>query len=371
MLSAFEILELFLELLAVRAQLIAKTKEIPRDMIEAISSIIYSANRVPDSPELVTLKKMLEQKYGGEYVKEASSDLGAPKWQVNANLLRCLLIEAPSGESKLACLSEIAQDHGVEWDASVAAKDLLPPPPPPQPPPRSSQTLVANDTPSFPSPINYPGNPATATAIKLPPPMVSLPPPPPQTQAQPYPTIQTQQMVMPPPPPPGLVQYIDATTAAAAAQHAASQARAAADFAAQFAMQSAGLAPPPQPQPTQRLPTFSHTPPAPPPPPPSTNEVQRAYDEALGPPTKEEKEKDDLPSAPPTPQSPRTEDDSDALPPSVPLTLVPPPASSQDEGGAFSFLPSPPRATVAPPQPEEEPDEYAVLAKRLEMLKKS
>lgn len=46
MLQALEVLELYLELIAVRSQLISQTKEIPRDMIEAISSVIYSAQRV-------------------------------------------------------------------------------------------------------------------------------------------------------------------------------------------------------------------------------------------------------------------------------------------------------------------------------------
>ena len=41
-----QILELYLELIAVRGQLISKTKEIPRDMVEAISSVIYSAQRI-------------------------------------------------------------------------------------------------------------------------------------------------------------------------------------------------------------------------------------------------------------------------------------------------------------------------------------
>ncbi len=45
-LHAYEILELYLELISVRAQLISKTKEIPRDMVEAISSIIYSSQRI-------------------------------------------------------------------------------------------------------------------------------------------------------------------------------------------------------------------------------------------------------------------------------------------------------------------------------------
>ncbi len=44
--QAYEILELYMELLAVRAQLIAKTREVPRDMVEAVSSTIYAAERV-------------------------------------------------------------------------------------------------------------------------------------------------------------------------------------------------------------------------------------------------------------------------------------------------------------------------------------
>jgi hypothetical protein len=39
---------------------------------------------------------------------------------------RCLAIEAPPAEDKLAMLSEIAQEHGVEWDISSSAANLLP-----------------------------------------------------------------------------------------------------------------------------------------------------------------------------------------------------------------------------------------------------
>lgn len=46
LLQAFEVLELFLELLAVRAQLVEKSKDMPPDMIEALSSLVYSAQRL-------------------------------------------------------------------------------------------------------------------------------------------------------------------------------------------------------------------------------------------------------------------------------------------------------------------------------------
>ena len=46
LLQAFETLELFMELLAVRAQLVEKSKDMPPDMIEALSSLVYSAQRL-------------------------------------------------------------------------------------------------------------------------------------------------------------------------------------------------------------------------------------------------------------------------------------------------------------------------------------
>ena len=137
----------------------------------------------------------------------------------------CLLVEAPAPDVKLAALSEIAQEHGVEWDAAKAAREMLPPAQPqamPSPPPHGD----------FHAPPGGGG-------------------PMPQYGAPPQ-----QQFVMPTqqyggalthayaPQPPAGMQYADANQAAAAAAHAAAQARAAADYAAQFAMHQAGLVPP-------------------------------------------------------------------------------------------------------------------------------
>ncbi|CAK0784450.1 hypothetical protein CVIRNUC_007654 [Coccomyxa viridis] len=127
LLQAFETLELFMELLAVRAQLVEKSKDMPPDMIEALSSLVYSAQRLQDFPELIVIRAQLAGKYGKEYLAEASSDLTCRKWRVNENLIRCLSIEAPPPEEKLATLSDIAQEYGVEWDAHGAASEMLPP----------------------------------------------------------------------------------------------------------------------------------------------------------------------------------------------------------------------------------------------------
>lgn len=124
-LHAYEILELYLELLAVRSPLVASSREIPRDMVEALSSVLYASSRVADMPELATLHKMFAGKYGKEYVQEASSDATYFRWNVNEKLRGCLTMEPPEPARKLEVLSEIAQDFGVEWDLHKAGKDML------------------------------------------------------------------------------------------------------------------------------------------------------------------------------------------------------------------------------------------------------
>jgi len=44
--QAFEIMEIYLELLVVRLNLIEKSKDIPNDMFECLSSLVYAASRV-------------------------------------------------------------------------------------------------------------------------------------------------------------------------------------------------------------------------------------------------------------------------------------------------------------------------------------
>lgn len=53
MYQAYEVLEIFLELLTVRLQLIENSKDIPNDMFECLASLVYSASRIQvDSSKL-------------------------------------------------------------------------------------------------------------------------------------------------------------------------------------------------------------------------------------------------------------------------------------------------------------------------------
>ncbi len=205
--QAYEILELYLELLAVRSQLVAKNKEIPRDMVEGVSSLVYAAQvrracacstrgaghagrtgrhairarsqrrwrspalplatrpasrctrlnlvlgargswrqraarrhvhrsvqiappaatvthaqRISDVPELQSLRKLLAAKYGDEYVREASGDVTCTRWQVNAALIRCLLVSLLHQGGRRGALAPAGRR------GSVPPPQSLPPP---------------------------------------------------------------------------------------------------------------------------------------------------------------------------------------------------------------------------------------------------
>ncbi|KAL4458707.1 hypothetical protein ABPG75_013572 [Micractinium tetrahymenae] len=188
MLQAFEILELYLELLAVRAELLAKTKELPPDMVEAISSLIYAGERVStDLAEVAAVGKLLVGKYSPVYKEagfphEVVSDLTCRKWQVNDDLVTCLAVTAPDAEEKLMFLEDIAKEFDVEFDRDAAALDMLPAvgraPAAVHPP---VETLAAAGA--------VVGSPSTAAAAQRVPPLAAgwhpppVAPPPPATAA--------------------------------------------------------------------------------------------------------------------------------------------------------------------------------------------
>ncbi|KAK9830637.1 hypothetical protein WJX81_008095 [Elliptochloris bilobata] len=335
-LQAYEVLELFVELLAVRVHLIEKSKERPQDMNEALGTLVYAAARIQDFPELLAIRAQLAAKYGKEFITEASSDISCLKWNVNENMIRCLTVQPPSPEDKLATLSDIAQEYAVEWDAHAAAQEMLPPP--------SAQP-------------RYPGGP------------VGMMQPPVVPQWAPAPMM-----------------YADAAAAAAAAHLSASQAMAAAEAAQRFAESLQNRAPDAAPTAAAKPTLQDGAAPAPLPDalphgfglgegfrqgqPPSVDDtslytdpgaedsaggkaaapgqrftkrsdsaIQRSYDAAAGPPTKADAQQVGKPSAPPAPPAP--------VPAAAPAPR-PPAAGGSSAGG----------------------DDFSDLAKRFEALKR-
>ncbi|KIZ06863.1 hypothetical protein MNEG_1095 [Monoraphidium neglectum] len=338
-LQAYDILELFLELLAMRAPLVANTKEVPRDMTEALSSVLYCASRrvlatrsgprsrraslrVPDLPELLTLHKIFAQKYGKEYVQSASSDTECHRWNVNERLRRCVTVEPPEASLKLEVLSEIAQEFKVEWDLDRARREMLPPDGiSPGPPPGASGGYGGGYGGASGSGGGGGGGGAVYGG-----------PPPLQMQGLgPGPAAG-----VPPVGRPGV--YQDARQAAAAAAAAAAEAQRAADTASAPADLGNGY--------RQR----------------SQEEIQRAYDSAAGPPAKPDLDAPPAPAAPPA---------APAAPPAPPAAPAAPPAEGAGNSGASEELdlPAAPRLG-GPAAPSGGDSEFDELQKRFDALKR-
>ncbi|CAH8357945.1 unnamed protein product [Eruca vesicaria subsp. sativa] len=123
MMAAQEIIELFSELIAVRLPIIEAQRECPLDLKEAISSICFAAPRCSDLTELQQVQMLFVSKYGKEFVA-AASEL-KPDSGVNRKLVELLSVRAPSPESKLKLLKEIAQEHELDWDPASTETDLF------------------------------------------------------------------------------------------------------------------------------------------------------------------------------------------------------------------------------------------------------
>lgn len=374
LLAGYEILELYLELVAVRAQLLEKSKEAPKDMVEALTSLMYAAPRIADIPELFEVRKVIAVKFGKELGVEAPNASEPASWQVNLNLRKYLSVESPEPEEKLSLLSRIAKEQGVEFDIDEFAKSVIvysdhPPPPRPEVARPTAQQQGVSKTP-------FPGLVSQDTAAKpaeLPPgwagafKTVARPPhPEPETVE---PTEQFHQPLGPASPGPPLEPnfkppvenpsrgaYTDAQEAAIAAFNAAEDARRAAEEARRYADQI------PRPPVVAGIPdeeSIVHTEAATSQqeswPPKfvekSPEELQQQYDAAAGPPAKCD---DGPPSAPPV-----VSEDEEL--PDVPNGAPPHPVD--DELPGVSHLPG----SINMPPPSVELDE---LEERFEKLRK-
>eukprot|EP00249_Psilotum_nudum_P015203 c25212_g1_i1 orf=284-2140(-) len=121
--AAYEIIELFCELIAVRLPIIESQRECPIDLREAISSVIFAAPRCADLHELLQIRNLFASKYGKEFVASAAEL--RPDCGVNRRIIEKLSVRAPSGEIKLKLMKEIAAEQNVDWDPAESEGELL------------------------------------------------------------------------------------------------------------------------------------------------------------------------------------------------------------------------------------------------------
>ncbi|KAL6126045.1 hypothetical protein ACLB2K_074096 [Fragaria x ananassa] len=97
-------------------------RDCPSELREAISSIIFSAPRCSEVPDLLQIKNLFTAKYGKEFIA-AASEL-RPDSGVNRTIIEKLSVSAPSGEERLKVLKEIAQEYNLNWDSSSSEAEF-------------------------------------------------------------------------------------------------------------------------------------------------------------------------------------------------------------------------------------------------------
>ncbi|KAL8102516.1 hypothetical protein AgCh_027133 [Apium graveolens] len=115
MVAAYDLIELYCELIAARLPIIESQKNCPIDLKEAVASVIFAAPRCADVPELLDVKKHFTAKYGKEFVTTALEL--RPNCGVGRMLVEKLSAVAPDGQTKFKVLNAIAVEHNIQWDS--------------------------------------------------------------------------------------------------------------------------------------------------------------------------------------------------------------------------------------------------------------
>ncbi|GMI89444.1 hypothetical protein HRI_002613700 [Hibiscus trionum] len=120
--EAYNLLEIYCELIVARMPMIESQKNCPIDLKEAIASVIFASARCEDIPELKDASKHFTAKYGKEFTSAALEV--RPNCGVGRMLVEKLSAIAPDGPTKLKILTGIAEEHNIKWDpASFGAKE--------------------------------------------------------------------------------------------------------------------------------------------------------------------------------------------------------------------------------------------------------
>jgi hypothetical protein len=90
--EAMEIIEMYCDLILARFGLVEQAKTLEEGLAEAISSIIWAANRIENCQELKVIADLFAQKYGKQYAIAAQNNTTKT---VNERLIQKLGVEVP------------------------------------------------------------------------------------------------------------------------------------------------------------------------------------------------------------------------------------------------------------------------------------
>lgn len=113
--EAYEILEMYCDLLLARFGVIQQMKNIDEGIAEAIVSLIWAAPRISDVPELTKISNELTKKYGKLFVEQARANQLESPCRVSQKLLDKMSLNAPDKVLVEKYMVEIAKYYNVEF----------------------------------------------------------------------------------------------------------------------------------------------------------------------------------------------------------------------------------------------------------------
>ncbi|KAM0938238.1 putative vacuolar protein sorting-associated protein Ist1 [Dioscorea sansibarensis] len=113
-LSAYELIDIYCELIVARLPIIESQKSCPIDLREAVAGVVFASPRCADIPELMDVRKQFLAKYGKEFI--ASALEVRPDCGVSRLLVEKLSARAPDGQTKVKVMTSIAEEHNIKWD---------------------------------------------------------------------------------------------------------------------------------------------------------------------------------------------------------------------------------------------------------------
>ncbi|KAI3889133.1 hypothetical protein MKX03_004296 [Papaver bracteatum] len=112
--AAYELLDHFSEFIMMNLPYIRQNRDLPNDINEAASSLLYASARCGDLPELPKLRKLFGERYGNRFAISAVELL--PGNLVNRQLIQKLSAKSISDDAKFRLMKEIARENCVETD---------------------------------------------------------------------------------------------------------------------------------------------------------------------------------------------------------------------------------------------------------------
>ncbi|XP_022963468.1 uncharacterized protein LOC111463790 [Cucurbita moschata] len=110
LMDAYGMMEGYLNLLRERLYLLAPGRECPKELEEAVSSVVFAASRCEDFPELEEIKSVLSSRFGTEFAARAVELRNNNT--VNHSIMLKLSTRKPNLESKMNLLRVIASENG-------------------------------------------------------------------------------------------------------------------------------------------------------------------------------------------------------------------------------------------------------------------